>query len=289
LRKPNRIQVRASRRLACLDAPVDGEAPATAAGVKRLNWWVATDPGRARRLNEDAYLFVELDARRGIWAFGVADGMGGHRDGELASAMAVEVVREHLAAVCDGLTRSTALSSLREAVNRADSVIRRASPPGPPDSSGRHMGTTLTVGLTVDATMYLCHAGDSRSYLWRGGRLEVLTADHSVAAELAKKGEISPEDVESHPHRHVLTRAIGGGNAAPDCRSIEIRDDDVLLFCTDGLTVAVDEGGIADVLSRTPLPAVPSTLVGLANERGGRDNVTVLVVECRSTNGPATG
>lgn len=220
-----------------------------------------SDTGRVRRHNEDRSL-----GRPPVIA--VADGMGGAKAGEVAAQLAVEEVKR--------LTEPIAVGDVREAVGRANAEIRRMASEDP-DKSG--MGTTFTAALLEDGRLDVVHVGDSRAYLWRDERLRQLTEDHSVVAELVRRGSISPEDAEHHPHRNVITRALGAeADVVADTFSEYLRDGDVVLLCSDGLSSYVAEGDIAEALAASvTLADAARALVERANRAGGTDNVTVVL------------
>ena len=220
----------------------------------------ATDTGLVRSHNEDSLLATpELIA--------VADGMGGAQAGEVASRMTVERL--------EGVRRPRA-ESVRQAVQNANSDIRSMAET---DQSKAGMGTTVTAALIDDGYLDVVHVGDSRAYLWRAGELHQLSEDHSVVWELVKRGSITPEEAEHHPHRNVITRAVGAERQVRvDVRSHDARVGDVVLLCSDGLSAYVPEPEIEEVLADTDdLDAVAGALVKRANGKGGHDNVTVVL------------
>ena len=223
----------------------------------------STHVGKVRPNNEDGYL-----VRDGLLA--VADGMGGHRAGEVASATALAVLREY------PFGQGDPSAELAAAVQEAHSRIRTLAAQDPAMSG---MGTTLTVALVTGGRVHVAHVGDSRLYLWRAGQLVQVTADHSVAAELLRAGQIDELAARFHPHRHILTRAVGvRGELEVDVTDLPLEPGDGLLLCTDGLTALVDEADMVRVLARQPTPqAAADALVELALARGGIDNVTVVV------------
>jgi PPM family protein phosphatase len=220
-----------------------------------------SDTGRVRHHNEDRSL-----GRPPVIA--VADGMGGAKAGEVAAQLAVEEVAR--------LAEPVALGDVRDAVGRANAAIRRMAREDP-DKSG--MGTTFTAAMLEDGRLDVVHVGDSRAYLWRDGRLRQLTEDHSVVAELVRRGSISPEDAEHHPHRNVITRALGAEpEVVADTFSEYLRDGDVVLLCSDGLSSYVAEPDIAAALEdAVTLADAARALVECANRAGGTDNVTVVL------------
>ena len=230
----------------------------------------STHVGMCRQANEDRYAIVpEL----GLYL--VADGMGGHRAGHVASQLASEVAIRAVEAL-QGATVSLA-ERLRHAVACANREIFAAAS-AKPEFEG--MGTTLVGLLFAGERLALAHVGDSRAYLVRQGRLRRLTDDHSIVAELLRRQEISEEDAREHPHRHVLTRALGvRPRIEPDLAEMTPHADDVFILCSDGLTTHLDDDEIAEqICADRDLEEVAAGLVDSANRAGGVDNTTVLLV-----------
>ena len=226
-----------------------------------------SDVGRVRSGNEDALLI-------GATVFAVADGMGGHRGGEVASAAALEPLAE-----LDGRrfdAPDDALAALTDAVVRANADVARRSNDDP---DLRGMGTTLTAVLVDGRDAQLVHVGDSRAYLARGDRFVQLTDDHTLVQALLDQGRITADEVATHPHRSVITRAVGvASDVDVDGLRLTLRDGDRIVLCSDGLTGVVDDATIArTVREQDPATAV-DTLVDAANAAGGPDNVTVVVI-----------
>jgi protein phosphatase len=229
----------------------------------RLVVGAATDVGRVREGNEDAYL---VDDAMGLFA--VADGMGGHRAGEVASATALEALR---AAINSG-------RPLRESIEDANDAVFTKSLS---DTSLRGMGTTLTAGtLVTGGTVLVGHVGDSRAYLMHEGELRQVTVDHSLVEELVREGRLTSDEAAVHPQRSIITRALGVDSSVEvDVYSVELVPGDRLLFCSDGLTGMVQFDAIAATLRREEDPTRAATqLVDEANAAGGEDNITVVVV-----------
>jgi serine/threonine protein phosphatase PrpC len=222
---------------------------------------VATDIGLVREGNEDSYLVEEP-------LFVIADGMGGHRGGEVASRLAVETIA--------ALFRrgEGALAEQVQEANRA--VFERSSL----DRAVAGMGTTLTAALVEGGRARLAHVGDSRAYLFRRGEMRMLTEDHTLVHRMVQQGEITEAEAERHPQRSVVTRAVGMERSIPvDEIIIDLEPGDRLLICSDGLTGMVDDGTIGRILAGQPDPQrAAEALVTAANEGGGVDNTTVIVV-----------
>lgn len=230
-----------------------------------------TDVGLQRRSNEDCYA---LAAELGF--FLVADGMGGHRAGQVASTLAAEAAVGAVHAL-EGSTAALT-EKLRCAVSAANREIFIAAQTKP-ELSG--MGTTLVSLLAQGGRVALAHVGDSRAYLVRAGRIRQLTDDHSVVGELVRRREISRTAARAHPHRHVLTRALGvRREVPPDLAELTAAPGDSFVLCSDGLTGLVRDEEIAALAVAADLDQSCSRLVELANSRGGDDNVTVAIVRC---------
>ena len=247
--------------------------------------WVS-DRGWTRESNEDACLALP---EQGI--FIVSDGMGGEHAGGVASSRVIEwlpgIVREHVTAaeVAGGDERVHA--RLRDALTVLNHRVRDEA--SHMAGLGR-MGATVTVALVRGGRAHVAHMGDSRAYLLRDGELTRLTRDHSVVGMLLERGALTPRQAVGHPMRGRLARYVGmGGNARPDITSIRLREDDLLLFCTDGLTDALSDQRIAGILSRDrSLTHASHDLVSGAQGEGTRDNVTVLLARWQgdSAGGP---
>lgn len=229
-----------------------------------------SDTGRVRDHNEDrSYVSAHVVA--------VADGMGGALAGEVASQMAVEAI-EGISAPADPL-------AIKAAIENANRAIRRMAAQDP---SKAGMGTTITAATVSGREVDIVHVGDSRAYRWSGDTLEQLTHDHSVVAELVRRGSLSPAEAENHPHRNVITRALGAeSEVTVDTYRHPVDEDDVLLLCSDGLYGEVSDADIAEELRRaTSLEEGAAALVARANANGGADNITVVLARLGS--GPAT-
>jgi serine/threonine protein phosphatase PrpC len=226
----------------------------------------ATDPGRKRRQNEDSFV-----ARPPIFA--IADGMGGARAGEIASALAASALKD---ANANGGGPALVKQLVQEANRR---VHERAS--NDPSTSG--MGTTMTVALIEPGgELTFGHVGDSRAYMLRNDRLEQLTDDHSLVAELVRRGELSERDAEVHPQRSVITRALGTDpDIDVDAFTWQPEAGDVYLLCSDGLSDMVPGETIEEILrtNRADLDATARALVKAANRSGGDDNITAVLFE----------
>lgn len=242
-----------------------------------------THVGRQRQHNEDSFLVAD-DAHLYL----VADGMGGHAAGEIASRIAVDSISEFILhtkeddgtwphAYDEHLKRST--NRLMAALKMANSRVLEAMKK---DARLRGMGTTVVACLADEDTMSVAHVGDSRAYLIRDGVLSRLTNDHSWVFEQVQAGMLTPEEAEKHPLRNVITRALGGAlQVTPDASETVSQPGDVYLLCSDGLTGMVPEEEILRAVkdNADDLEKACRVLIDTANERGGLDNVTAILVK----------
>ncbi|HEX6791805.1 MAG TPA: Stp1/IreP family PP2C-type Ser/Thr phosphatase [Candidatus Krumholzibacteria bacterium] len=240
-----------------------------------------SDRGRVRMNNEDSHgQFVpetpEEIAERGV-VFVVADGMGGHRGGEIASRIAVRTVLAFYTADSSG-DRSEALAHAFHEANQT--IIQEAVA----DSTLFGMGTTCTALALHAGRAYIAHVGDSRCYLLRRGKIQQLTSDHSIVGEMVRSGILSDEDARTHPRRNVITRSLG---AQPDVsaetpESVELQRGDVFLLCSDGLTAYLSDIDLSVVMGTLPPEEACKKMIKMANEQGGRDNITAQVIAVRA-------
>jgi protein phosphatase len=242
-----------------------------------------THVGRQRQHNEDSYLVADEPG-----LFLVADGMGGHAAGEIASRIAVDSISEFILhtkeddgtwphAYDEHYKRSTnrLMAAVRLANTRVLEAMRK-------DARLRGMGTTVVACLADDDMMSFAHVGDSRAYLIRAGHLSRITNDHSWVFEQVQAGMLTEAEAEKHPLRNVITRALGGAlSVTPDASEVETRSGDVYLLCSDGLTGMVPEDEIRDIVDKNTddLEKACQVLIDTANERGGLDNVTAILVK----------
>jgi protein phosphatase len=233
---------------------------------------VGSDVGQRRAANEDHYALAPE-----IGLYLVADGLGGHVAGQVASELAGEAALRTIRTL-EG-TGTSLSEKLRYAVIAANREVHEMSR-GRRELAG--MGTTLVALLAQDGRAALAHVGDSRAYLVRGDRIRQLTDDHSLVGELLRRREISADAAREHPQRHVLTRAVGvRPTVEPDLAELTPEEGDVFVLCSDGLTGHVRDEEIARAVAGgiDPQEAVDA-LIRLANERGGEDNITVAIVRC---------
>ncbi len=231
-----------------------------------------TDVGVIRSGNEDNYLMVP---ERGV--FIVADGMGGHAAGEVASEMAVKIIAQELEGI-RGASDAQAADVMRRAIREANGAIfsRTLS-----EHDKRGMGTTATA-MIINGTRYMIgQVGDSRAYVFRERRLDQLTKDHSYVQEQVDAGYLTPEQARTHPYSNVITRCVGANSeVAPDVYAGTLRTDDIYLLASDGLTGMLEDHDLLNIMnSHAKSPArMVDTLIAEANHRGGLDNITAIII-----------
>ncbi len=238
-----------------------------------------SDVGRARSHNEDCF---GIDPEHQVYV--VADGMGGHGHGEVASRLAVEAIRESLRESGSGAGRREDAEELRPHSRRLKAAIGKAHGrvvgAVQQDSALAGMGTTVVSFMLAETVAAVAHVGDSRLYRFRDGELELITEDHTWVNEQVVAGYLSEDQARSHPLKSVVTRAIGGdGEIEVDVREIDVRSGDLFLLCSDGLTTMLsDEEILSNLDMEQSLERVCSDLVQAANTRGGLDNITVVLL-----------
>ncbi len=242
--------------------------------------WATTDVGRKRDHNEDSFL-----CNNELGLFAVADGMGGHLGGERASRMAVEILEQEItASLGPGQSAPTSTThaaeivaaAMRHATQRAASSIHEAARA---DAEHTGMGTTLTSAFFHADRMTVCHVGDSRIYLVRDGRARQLTDDHSWTAEQVRAGLLSPDDVLVSRFRNIITRSVGfEATVEPDVTTQPVEAGDAYLLCSDGLSNYISTEEVGRIMGAHFYRDAGQNLIDVANERGGDDNITCVVV-----------
>ena len=241
-----------------------------------MNLFGRTDIGAVRSSNQDAYLSGYLPCGA-VWT-AVCDGMGGANGGNVASAVAIDVISSGFEALAPELTEESdipvLLKNMIEDANRA--VYEKARQ----DASLAGMGTTAVLIMVYNGRCTVAHVGDSRAYLFRGGALRRLTEDHSIVQELVRLGELTEEQARSHPRRNVITRAVGVAPVVePDVVAADFLPGDVLLSCTDGLTGYMSDGQLGDFMRQDQGQELVDQLLDFALQAGGADNITVSVIQ----------
>ena len=239
-----------------------------------MNYSVLTDIGRARSQNQDAVFATDEAVGSLPNLFVVADGMGGHKAGEYASNQAIALVKREVASD----TESEPVQIINQGITTANNRIYEEAAQ---DATKSGMGTTMVVATIFDYHMCVGNVGDSRLYVYREGQLQQITQDHSVVGEMVRKGEMPKEQARNHPKRNLITRAVGAEKEIRvDFFDETLADGDLVLMCTDGLTSMVEEKQIEEVLaSAVSLQEKANRLVELANDNGGRDNITIIIIE----------
>jgi PPM family protein phosphatase len=231
-----------------------------------------SDIGRVRQNNEDSLL---IDAQLGLLI--VADGMGGHAGGEVASVMAVDMIAAYIKGSLAGPESADQRATLLQAAIRtADQAIWNHAHAR---RDLRDMGTTAVVALCQEDQVHIAHVGDSRAYLLHDGELRQLTEDHSVVAQLIRTGQLTPRRARVHPLRHQITRYLGSRDAVAELCCVAWQRGDYLLLCSDGLTNMVQDHDIETLIRHggTDVQAICAALVGQANVNGGEDNISVIL------------
>lgn len=241
-----------------------------------MKFAVKSDKGNIREINEDSYNIIAGYTDVPV-SFIIADGMGGHNSGEIASKMAVDFISNHILrfaekfAVEDGIC-----AAIEEAMQKANKTVYGESMA---NEANYGMGTTLIVAVVTGKKLYIGHIGDSRVYMYRNNTLKLLTKDHTFIGELMRNGSLTEEEAAGHPNRNMLTRALGcEENVDIDIYKYDIRENDLILLCTDGLTNMLSEAEIGEIIKNTDDPEIIcSKLIDGANTNGGEDNTTVIV------------
>jgi protein phosphatase len=256
----------------------------------RVAW--ASDSGRQRNNNEDSLLALNLDSmtggiRRGSGVFAVADGAGGHEAGEIASQTAVQIIARHLTMALPEIVfpdpspgPGILEKHIHDAIYAANEQIRRLR-----KSRGNNMLTTVTLAAIVGEEAIVANVGDSRVYLWRESRLQQLTVDHTTVQQLVDMEQISPAEARIHPRRHELYRALGhNDDPQPDIQRISLQASDLLLLCSDGLYDEVSDEKLLEILQNADGASMNTvqTLIQAANDAGGSDNISVILVQISS-------
>ncbi len=244
-------------------------------GSDKVRFGVKSDRGKVREINEDSYNVIV--GYPGIpVSFIIADGMGGHNSGEVASKAAVDSASKYILESPKVLSEAEdILQVIKEVMEDANKYVFKKSLESEVDFG---MGTTLIVAVVHDKKLFIGHVGDSRVYMLRDHGIDRLTEDHSFIEELIKNGTLTREEAENHPNKNVITRALGcAENIQIDTYSYDLRDDDICIMCTDGLTNMLSEAEIKEIIEvNEDLELTCEKLVAEANKKGGEDNITVI-------------
>jgi PPM family protein phosphatase len=258
-----------------------------------IQFWAATDVGRVRDHNEDNFL-----VDKGLQLFVVADGMGGHAAGEVASSIAVTTMRDVVSQnrdLLDAIRENSRIASTADVLNLLEHAVQKACADihamAERDPEKRGMGTTLSALLIIDKRGFIAHVGDSRIYLLRAGRVIQLSEDHSLVAELIRRGKLNPADAENSPYKNAVTRAVGVYESVEvDTIDFEVLPGDQFLLASDGLTGYLEPADIPAILlpDEEDLKKITEAFILMANERGGKDNITNIIVRVSDHDGQAT-
>ncbi|MCH5265476.1 MAG: Stp1/IreP family PP2C-type Ser/Thr phosphatase [Lachnospiraceae bacterium] len=238
-----------------------------------MNTFSITDTGRVRTSNQDCVFCEENAVGSFPNLFLVADGMGGHQAGDMASRICVEEVVRQIQAT----DRKTPVSVLEQAISVANQKIYQTAIQ---DKALEGMGTTLVGTMIEGNTAYIVNIGDSRLYQLRD-TLRQITVDHSLVEEMVQSGEIQKNEMRTHPNKNIITRALGTDTAVrPDCFEIEVQEGDVLLLCSDGLSNMLEDNQIENIVRENAedLKQAGESLVRQANDAGGKDNISVILI-----------
>jgi protein phosphatase len=234
-----------------------------------------SDKGLLRRQNEDAFCILG-DVQNAPLLMVVADGMGGHLAGDIASQTAIAVIRDNIsAAPLDTNSHDAVNARLNELVQSANEMILGKSR-AEPECLG--MGTTLIIAVVSEETLSIAHVGDSCAYYFREGAMNKITTDHTYVEELVRIGTLTREEAARHPKRNVITKVVGWGKVSADQFRVDLRDGDRVLLCTDGISKMLTDSEITDIMLSSEDPDdICAALISKSNHRGGLDNITVLV------------
>ena len=239
-----------------------------------MQYGASSDVGKKRKINEDSY-YIGTETENPYII--VADGMGGHMAGEVASRMAVDIISNHIAKyLVEGLDYVEAAEVIRRAFLSANTIIY--------DYSAQHfkvmgMGTTATLTMIYGGKLLTVHVGDSRAYAVSGDKIRQITRDHSYVQELVAMGRLTPQEAKNSPNKNFITRAMGAEEKVKPDVFIEPYKGEKLLLCSDGLTNLVEDEELLEILNRdNDLQMAADAMIALANERGGPDNITAAVM-----------
>ena len=236
-----------------------------------------THIGMIRKRNEDSYLIIDEFYPK-FCVFAVADGMGGHNGGEIASKMAIDSIQKFFE---ENHGRDEFIFNIKNIKHLVDNINIEILEKSQSLPLYNGMGTTLTLIISFDHKIYIIHIGDSRAYRINDNGIKQLTEDHSLVAELVKEGKISKMDALVHPQKNVITRALGTDRKVePDIYNYRIGSNDIILLCTDGLINSVSEGKIYETLRKDiDFQQKAELLINYANDNGGKDNITTIIFQ----------
>lgn len=257
----------------CLRAAEEEMQRETSKGAEMIEAYALTDVGRTRSINQDYVYCTGKTVGKLPNLFIVADGMGGHKAGDLASKFSVQTFVEQVRSA----KSDNPITVISDAIKYTNSKLVELAATSP-DYTG--MGTTFVAATIIGRSVYVANVGDSRLYIL-SDELHQVTRDHSLVEEMVTNGTIAREEARTHERKNVITRAIGGSEEVmADFFEVELGKDDIILMCSDGLSNMVEDGQIASVLSsRREISDKARSLVDLANEHGGKDNISLIIIE----------
>lgn len=233
-----------------------------------------TDIGLKRQMNQD-FIFCEENAIGSLPnLYIVADGMGGHKAGDYASRLCIDIVTESI----ENSVLKTPVGIFEEAINKANECLLQKADE---DENLKGMGTTFVAATILQQNMYVANVGDSRLYIMRS-KLKQITEDHSLVEEMVRNGEISKKEARFHPNKNIITRALGAGkHVTADYFEVELQEGDIVLLCSDGLSNMVDDEEITAIIKANgnQLKKAVDILVDTANENGGKDNISLIIIK----------
>ena len=235
-----------------------------------------TDIGRKRQTNQDAVEGKVISSDL-AWTV-VCDGMGGINGGDIASKMAVDRISESITqSITPDTDEEKVVRIMKSSIELANENIFEKSNA---QEELKGMGTTVVLGVVVKNNLYVMHAGDSRAYLISGPGIKQISVDHSIVQEMLDSGEITAEEARNHFQKNIITRALGiNSEIKIDYNKIKLKNEDVILICTDGLSNNLEDGEIYKIFCKENLNDIPDALVEECNERGGKDNITVSIIK----------
>ena len=241
-----------------------------------MKFGVRSDRGLIREKNEDSYKVITDNIGVPV-SFIIADGMGGHNSGEIASSMSVEYISDYMIKNPEFLSdENKTEENIRRIIEAANEFIYKKSLE---ETENSGMGTTLIIAALVHGKLFIGHVGDSRAYIIRDSVISRITTDHSYIEELIKNGTLTREEADTHPQKHIITRALGcSDKIVADSYTRDVLNNDIYILCTDGLTNMLSENEIKQIVEQNEEPDKAShQLVEMANAKGGVDNITVIV------------
>lgn len=241
-----------------------------------MRFYSKTDIGKKRYSNQDA-VAGEIISNNLAW-MAVCDGMGGNNGGDIASQIAIEVISKNISDYLkENQSAESVVKLMKESVELASKTILDEAKK---DEDLKGMGTTVVFGVISNNYLYVVHAGDSRAYLIRNSEIEQISVDHSMVQQMVDLGEITAKEARNHSQKNIITKALGiESNVNPDYNIIELNDKDVILLCTDGLSNHLEDNEICNMFSKYSVEKLPDVLINKCNARGGKDNITVSLIE----------